>query len=154
MVLAANDIHNLVVRELVDEGRLQDHRPVITDILVLDTELTVVVETPGPDFALVVESKGVVGTGSNLGDFDAALESNTAGAQTRGLHIALNAAAGELILFGRTPGLDFALVVESQDMIGASGDGGDLFWLIEEDRELLDFNVFGKSQDAVTRLCA
>lgn len=145
VVLAANDVDDLVVGELLDERGLQDDRPVVANILVLDAELAVVVETPGPDLALVVEGEGVVGAGGNLGDLDAALEGHAAGAEAGGLHVALDTAAGELVLLGRTPGLDFALVVKGQDVVGAGGDGDDLLWLIEKDRVLLNFNVLGES---------
>ena len=88
------------------------------------------IETPGIDFAILVDSKAVVVASSNFGDL-LALETELTRDESA-LRSTSNDTTSELVLLTSTPGKDFPLVVESENVVGTTADGNDLLELWDE----------------------
>lgn len=155
VVLAAGDADDAVafIDELGDERRLK-HQCLLVVVagLAIEAQLAVVVQAPGPDTSLVVNCERVVCAGGDFGDLGAALEVEATGAEGRCEGIAEDDATTELALLVGSPGLDLALAVQGENMVGARSDIDDLRWLREENWGMLDANVLGETENTVRSL--
>lgn len=146
VMVAASQLLDVESLERLDNCWLRDDATGLADGI-LDTGLTIVVETPGPDLALVIDSEAVVCPAVDEGNrptFKAKLTWNeTAGAGT------LNDSTAKLVLLTTAPGEDIVLVVSCHNVVGSACDINDLLELFNKERSVLDLNTLGKPKNTL-----
>lgn len=149
VVVAASQLLDAESLESLDNCWLRDDATGLADGI-LDTGLTIVVETPGPDLTLVIDSEAVVCPAVDEGNrptFKAKLAWNeTAGAGT------LNDSATKLVLLTTAPGEDIVLVVSCHNVVGSACDINDLLELFDKERSVLDLDTLGKPENTLSGL--
>ena len=119
---------------------------VVVARVVKDTALTVVVESPSPDIVLFVNGKGVVCAGGDI--FDLLLgKSEFAGRKASCAHTFYDPTT-ELVLLTAAPSEDTSSLIESEHMIGTTGNVLDFFQARNAHGRFLHVDVFGKAEDA------
>lgn len=110
------------------------------------------VESPGIDLSRLVDSKAVIVAATDFLDV-LALETkftrDKCANGSSGDHT-----ASKLVLLSSSPGEDLALAAESQDVVGSSGQGGDVLQLRDQSRGALSGDIFSEAQDAIVALLA
>lgn len=149
VVVAASQLLDVESLESLDNCWLRDDATGLSDGI-LDTGLTIVVETPGPDLTLAIDSEAVICPAVDEGyrpTFKAKLTWNeTAGART------LNDSATKLVLLATAPGEDIVLVVSRHNVVRSARDINDLLKLFDKERSVLDPDTLGKPENTLSGL--
>lgn len=127
-----------------------ENNSIIISGVVGDTSLSIVVETPGPDAALVVNSKRVIVSTCDICD---GLLGKTELSGNQALCLGtLDNTATELVLLARAPCKDGAGTVESENVIGATRDLGDLLQPGNKHRLALNKDILSEAEDTFIAL--
>ena len=149
VVVAASQLLDVECLESLDNCWLRDDAAGLADGI-LDAGLTIVVEAPGPDLTLFIDSEAVVCSAVDEGDrptFKAELAWNeTARAGT------LNDSATKLVLLTTAPGEDIVLIVSCHNVVGSACDINDLLELFDKERSVLDLDTLGKPENTLSDL--
>lgn len=152
VVLAAVNVGDLVVAQGLDVAGSHLGGIVLASV-VLYAKLGVVVEAPAEDAALLVDDEAVVRA---AGDADGLGAADGHGADALGLErrlgVVVEDLAAELVLLAAAPGVDLALVVECENVVGAGGDLRDAADVVDEDGDLLDIDGGVESEEAIAVL--
>lgn len=149
VVLATSDLLDLVVLERLDNGGTQNNGVILASAH-LNTSLGKVVQTPGPNGAILAKSKAVVGSASNA--IDLVLGKTHALGDKGGKLVALDDTASKLVLLAAAPGDNDTLVVKSENVVGTGSKGRDVLQCGKVGGSLLDLDLVGETEDTVTRL--
>jgi hypothetical protein len=150
MVAAANDLLDIEIAEaLNNSGSL--YRIVLIILILGNASLTESIESPGIDLSRLVDSKAVVVAAANLCNI-LPLESKLT--RDKSAHGgSRDDTTSKLVLLAGSPREDLALVVESQDVIGSSREGGDILQLRNKNRGALSRDTLLEAQNAIIALC-
>lgn len=146
MMLATINVGDLAIFKGSNLGRLENDGFILAGIG-FNADLAEVVQTPAINLTLLVNSKAVVRAAS---DFDnlATGQTNALGNQRRHL-VALNDATAQLVLLATTPSDDVALVVESEHVVGTSGQSLDVLEGGQQHGSGLDLDGLGEAEDTI-----
>ena len=140
---------SLVLTKRLDDGRVVNIGfAAIADVF-YNAGFTEAVEAPAVDVAVGTDCEGVVCAGADGNHLFGQAELGG----DEGVHFgAFENAATELILLARAPGKDLLFVIEGEDVVGAGGEGDDLFQGGEESWTILDEDVRLEAEDAFVGL--
>jgi hypothetical protein len=149
MMAATNDLFDVEIPKAFDNGGGLNRIVLVIRVLG-NTSLTESVKSPGIDLPNIIDSKAVVVAATDLGD-ELALESKLTGNKSSNGG-SRDDTASKLVLLPSSPGEDFALVVQCQDVIGSSSKSGDVLQLRDKSRGALSSDALPEAQNAIVAL--
>lgn len=141
---------DVVVVEDRDLGGIGDGAAIVLLLVFWHTRLAEGVESPRVDITLVVNGERVVVATANVNDILLA-ETKLTGDQSA-FGGAGDHAASELALLSCAPRKDLALLVQSEDVVGAGSQSGDVLEFWDEDGSVCGLDLGREAEDTVIAL--